>query len=104
MTDTVRAPAAATAQGPRTSDRLGGTINPKHTDTAPPNQEFAGLPRRAVRRHRGGRPMSATCLACGSPFKPQRSTARDALLEFLAGDGFERSGIVSPDQLPSRVN
>ena len=76
MTDTVRAPAAATAQGPRTSDRLGGTINPKHTDTAPPNQEFAGLPRRAVRRHRGGRPMSATCLACGSPFKPQRSTAR----------------------------
>jgi len=59
MTDTVRAPAAATAQGPRTSDRLGGTINPKHTDTAPPNQEFAGLPRRAVRRHRGGRPMSA---------------------------------------------
>jgi len=76
MTDTVRAPAAATAQGPRTSDRLGGTINPKHTDTAPPNQEFAGLPRQAVRRHRGGRPMSATCLACGSPFKPQRSTAR----------------------------
>jgi hypothetical protein len=35
MTDTVRAPAAATAQGPRTSDRLGGTINPEHTDTAP---------------------------------------------------------------------
>src|SRR5215831_15762580 len=76
MSDTVRAPAAATAQGPRTSDRLGGTINPEPTDTAPANQELAGLSRRAVRRHSGGRPMSATCLACGSPFKPQRSTAR----------------------------
>jgi hypothetical protein len=31
-------------------------------------------------------------------------TCGAALLEFLAGDGFERSGIVSPDQLPSRIN
>src|SRR5262249_3930642 len=43
MTDTVRAPAAATAQGPRTSDRLGGTINPEDTDTAPANQELADI-------------------------------------------------------------
>jgi len=41
--------------------------------------------------------LNARCHFCSK-------TCRDALLEFLAGDGFERSGIVSPDQLPSRVN
>src|SRR5262245_48445550 len=36
----------------------------------------AATPRSDRRRWAGGCSMSATCLACGSPFKPQRSTAR----------------------------